>query len=56
MMNKMGKANQKGMAGMSKAVQGRNSKASGAGYAKGGLVKFTGKLNTGIKPCGHKGK
>lgn len=26
------------------------------GYSQGGMVKSTGKLKTGIAPCGHKGK
>lgn len=26
------------------------------GYAKGGMVKSTGKIKTGIKSCGHGGK
>jgi hypothetical protein len=31
----------------------KTAKAKSTGYAKGGLVKSTGKLNTGIKSCGH---
>lgn len=41
-MNKMNKANVKGVAGMARKP---------AGFAKGGLVKSTGTINTGIKKC-----
>ena len=48
MMNKMGKANAKGVAGMArkpattgkaKAGASRNAKAAGRGFAKGGVAK-----------------
>ena len=38
--------------GMAKGGMVKNCK----GYNEGGLVKSTGKLNTGIKSCGHGGK
>jgi hypothetical protein len=75
-MNKMNKANAKGVAGMAKKPSTVNGtapsqgtptmpltplthKAESAaakgtakrGFAKGGMVKSTGKLNTGIKSC-----
>ena len=62
MMDKMNKANAKGKAGMARkpsnpastGMAKRNSAAAGRGYAKGGLVFKTGKLDTGIPSCGHK--
>ena len=49
------KANMKGKSGMDMAKGKANAKAQPKmmGYANGGLVKSTGKLDTGIRKCGH---
>lgn len=38
-----------------KASSTARNKLRSLGFNKGGMVKTTGKLDTGIAPCGHKG-